>query len=76
MILQVHDELLFEAPEEEIPRLQGLVKDVMEERLQIARAAACGNKSRPELARHEVANRVLRFARLLGNRHQVPVQRM
>jgi DNA polymerase I len=30
MILQVHDELLFEGPEKEIPRLQKLVKDVME----------------------------------------------
>jgi len=30
MILQVHDELLFEAPEDEIPRLTKLVKDVME----------------------------------------------
>jgi len=30
MILQVHDELLFEGPEDEIPRLTGVVKDVME----------------------------------------------
>jgi DNA polymerase I len=30
MILQVHDELLFEAPEREIPRLTKLVKEVME----------------------------------------------
>jgi DNA polymerase-1 len=30
MILQVHDELLFEGPEKEIPRLQKLVKQVME----------------------------------------------
>jgi DNA polymerase-1 len=30
MILQVHDELLFEAPEEELPRLTKLVKEVME----------------------------------------------
>ena len=30
MILQVHDELLFEAPDEEIPRLTKLVKEVME----------------------------------------------
>ena len=30
MILQVHDELLFEAPENEIPRLTKLVKEVME----------------------------------------------
>jgi DNA polymerase-1 len=30
MILQVHDELLFEGPEEEIPPLTKLVKEVME----------------------------------------------
>jgi len=30
MILQVHDELLFEGPEEELPRLAPVVKDVME----------------------------------------------
>jgi DNA polymerase I len=30
MTLQVHDELLFEAPEAEIPKLRALVKDVME----------------------------------------------
>ena len=30
MILQVHDELLFEGPESEIPRLRNLVKEVME----------------------------------------------
>ena len=30
MILQVHDELLFEAPEKEIPRLKKLVKQSME----------------------------------------------
>ncbi len=30
MILQVHDELLFEAPETEVPRLRSLVKEVME----------------------------------------------
>ena len=30
MILQVHDELLFEGPEDEIPRLTKLVKEVME----------------------------------------------
>ena len=30
MILQVHDELLFEGPEKEIPRLTKVVKDVME----------------------------------------------
>src|SRR5699024_1786327 len=30
MLLQVHDELIFEAPESEIPHLQKLVKEVME----------------------------------------------
>ena len=31
MILQVHDELLFEGPEEELPQLTKLVKDTMED---------------------------------------------
>ena len=30
MVLQIHDELLFEAPEEEVPRLSAMVKEVME----------------------------------------------
>ena len=30
MVLQIHDELLFEAPAAEVPQLQDLVKDVME----------------------------------------------
>jgi DNA polymerase-1 len=30
MILQVHDELLFEGPEAEIPRLTKIAKEVME----------------------------------------------
>ena len=30
MLLQVHDELLFEAPEEEVPRLEALAREVME----------------------------------------------
>jgi DNA polymerase-1 len=30
MLLQVHDELLFESPEGEVPRLEGLAREVME----------------------------------------------
>ena len=30
MVLQIHDELLFEAPAQEVPQLQALVKDAME----------------------------------------------
>jgi DNA polymerase I-like protein with 3'-5' exonuclease and polymerase domains/5'-3' exonuclease len=30
MLLQVHDELLFEAPEDEVPRLEALAREVME----------------------------------------------
>ena len=29
MLLQIHDELVFEAPADEIPRLAELVRDVM-----------------------------------------------
>ena len=54
MILQVHDELLFEAPEEEMPRLRSLVKEVMEGVFKLQRPAAGGNEGGPELARHEV----------------------
>lgn len=35
MLLQVHDELIFEAPEEEIPALQKLVEDVMEHAVEL-----------------------------------------
>lgn len=31
MLLQVHDELVFEVPESELPRLDALVKEVMEQ---------------------------------------------
>ena len=30
MLLQVHDELVFEVPENELPQLDALVKEVME----------------------------------------------
>jgi DNA polymerase-1 len=33
MLLQVHDELLFEAPEDEVPRLEALAREVMESAL-------------------------------------------
>jgi len=36
MILQVHDELVFEVPEDELPLMRGLVKEVMEGALQLA----------------------------------------
>ena len=54
MILQVHDELLFEGPEKEIPRLTKLVKEVMEGVHKLRVPLASGNQSRPQLARHEV----------------------
>jgi len=30
MLLQVHDELLFEAPPEEVPAVEALVREIME----------------------------------------------
>ena len=36
MVLQIHDELLFEAPAAEVPQLQELVKDVMENVMQLS----------------------------------------
>jgi DNA polymerase-1 len=35
MLLQVHDELLFEAPEEEIPRLEPKVRELMESAMRL-----------------------------------------
>jgi DNA polymerase-1 len=35
MLLQVHDELLFEAPEDELARLEALTRDVMESAMQL-----------------------------------------
>ena len=35
MLLQVHDELVFEAPKSEIPKLEALVKDVMENAVEL-----------------------------------------
>ena len=36
MVLQIHDELLFEAPAAEVPQLQALVKDAMENVMQLS----------------------------------------
>lgn len=36
MLLQVHDELVFEAPESEIPKLEALVKEVMENAVKLS----------------------------------------
>jgi DNA polymerase-1 len=36
MLLQVHDELLFEAPPEEVPSVEGLARDIMEAALPLA----------------------------------------
>ena len=36
MVLQIHDELLFEAPAAEVPQLQALVKDPMEHVLELS----------------------------------------
>ena len=55
MILQVHDELLFEAPEKEIPKLKKLVKESMENVHKLKVPLTVDSKRRPQLARHGVA---------------------
>jgi DNA polymerase-1 len=47
MILQVHDELLFEGPQKEIPRLTKLVKEVMEASTSSASPSSSTPKSAP-----------------------------
>jgi DNA polymerase I len=47
MILQVHDELLFEAPEKQLPRLTKLVKEVMEGVHKLRVPLVVGTKSGP-----------------------------
>ena len=44
MVLQIHDELLFEAPSAEVPQLQALVKDAMENvmKLSVPLTVECG----------------------------------
>ena len=54
MILQVHDELLFEAPEKELPKLTKLVKEVMEGVYKLRVPLVVETKVGPELARHEI----------------------
>ncbi len=54
MILQVHDELLFEGPEAEMPKLMKLVKEVMEGVHQLRVPLVVDTKARRQLERHEV----------------------
>ena len=51
MILQVHDELVFEAPEAEVERLGVLVREEMEGRARARRPDRGGGRRRPQLAR-------------------------
>lgn len=60
MILQVHDELLFEAPHNEIDRLRPLVSKAMEQVHELVVPPGRGFESRPQLARHEVRGQVAR----------------
>ena len=54
MLLQVHDELVFEAPPEEVDDVRAMVKREMESVQQARRAAGGGRRRRRQLARREV----------------------
>ena len=54
MILQVHDEFLFEGPESELPKLRTLVKNAMEHAHELRVPLVVEMEGRAELARHEV----------------------
>ena len=55
MLLQVHDELVFEAPPEETQKLAAMVKQEMEAGLRARSAAGGGSGGGGELERREVA---------------------
>ena len=54
MILQVHDELVFEVPEAERAAVEPLVREAMEGAAKLTRAARRPPGLRPELGRREV----------------------
>ena len=53
MLLQVHDELVFEVPRPELDDAQALVKHEMEHAAELSVPARRGPRRRRELARHE-----------------------
>ena len=54
MLLQIHDELVFEAPEEEIPRLAELVRQTMTTALDLNVPLTVDVAAGPELARRRI----------------------
>ena len=56
MTLQVHDELVFEVPENEVETMKPLVREHMEKVHELAVSAAGGYGRGPELARSGVAS--------------------
>ena len=56
MLLQVHDELIFETPSDEVEEMTGLAREVMSSALELSVPLNVDVKMGPQLGRHGVAD--------------------
>ena len=56
MLLQVHDELIFEAPRDEVEEMSGLAREVMASALDLSVPSEGGREDGAQLGRHGVAD--------------------